>query len=358
MEDIKQSRKQVFGRTAGKTGARNGNRQRVTIVDVAKAVGVSKTTISRYLNGKYEYMSEDSKERIGKVIEELGYRPNNLARGLKSQQSKVLGVIVADITSPFSPLMLKGINDCCEYYGYRILIANSDNSFRKEREYAMHMVDQQVDGIILNSTGYNTNYFVRLHEDTGMQFVLADRFLRRLVFDTVRADDRSAIYEVLRYMKDAGYQKVGLFVYALRGSSTRIHRCRVFKEAYPKVFSEEGQIFLMKGDMTDEAVLKRFLEANGGKRTGIFTVNGEVTMRIIKAMDSLGLNFPGDCGICSFDDWEWMSLVGGGLSAVSQPTYLLGRECVKRMMYRLHRNKHAAAKVLELPCELAVRRSV
>lgn len=335
----------------------NKNKQRVTIVDVAQAAGVSKTTISRYINGKYEYMSEESRERIGKVIEKLGYRPNNLARGLKSQQSKVLGVIVADITNRFSPVMLKGISDCCERYGYRIFIANSDNDFRKEREYVMNMVDQQVDGIIVNTTGHNTDYLVKVHEDTGMQFIMADRMLHRLEFDTIRADDKAAIYDALHYMKEAGYQSVGMFVYGLRSSSTRIHRSDIFKTAYPDIFMSEAQICSLKADMTDEVVLKKFLMANAGKKVGILTVNGEVTMRLVKAMHSLGLNFPQDCGICSFDDWDWMSLLNGGLTAISQPAYTLGRECVKRMMHRLHRRSKAPAKIMELPCELIVRHS-
>lgn len=335
----------------------NRNKQRVTIVDVAQAAGVSKTTISRYINGKYEYMSEESRERIGKVIEKLGYRPNNLARGLKSQQSRVIGVIVADITNRFSPALLKGISDCCERYGYRIFIANADNDFRKEREFVMNMVDQQVDGIILNTTGHNTDYLAKVHEDTGMQFIMADRMLHRLEFDTVRADDKEAIYEALHYMKGADYQIVGLFVYGLRGSSTRIHRSDIFKTAYPDIFLNEAQICSFKEDVADEDVLKKFVARNAGKKVGIITVNGEVTMRLVRAMHASGLSFPRDCGICSFDDWDWMSLVNGGLTAISQPTYSLGRECVKRMMYRLHRNKNAPPKLMELSCEFVVRRS-
>ncbi len=89
----------------------------ITIIDVAAAAGVSKTTVSRYLNGKFEFMSSQSRERIAATIEQLNYRPNNLARGLKSKRSKLLGVIVSDIKNPFSSILLKGIGDCCERYG-------------------------------------------------------------------------------------------------------------------------------------------------------------------------------------------------------------------------------------------------
>ena len=330
---------------------------RVTIVDVAEEVGVSKTTISRYINGKYEYMSDELRERIAEVIERMGYRPNNLARSLKSQQSRMLGVIVADLSTRFAPLLLKGISDCSERYGYRTLIASTDADYKKEREYIMSMIDQRVDGIILNTAGYNADYVRQVHEDTGTPFVLADRMQRGLEFDTVRSDDRAAITEALRYLHDAGYESVGFFVQSLRRSSTRIHRSKIMREVYPEIFGKEAQICSLKDAVADDEVVRKFLERNAGHRTAILTVNGVVTMRMIKVLQQMGLSIPQECGICSFDDWDWMSLIDGGLTAISQQTYRIGRECVKRMMRRLHRNKNAPAKLIELPCELVVRHS-
>ena len=332
-------------------------KQRVTIVDVADAAGVSKTTISRYINGKYEYMSDESRERIAEVIEKLGYRPNNLARSLKSQHSHMLGVIVADLASSFAPLMLKGISDCSERYGYRVMIANTDNDYAKEREYIMSMADQRVDGIILNTTGHNGAFLQQVHEETGIPFVLADRMQRTLAFDTVRSADGAGLRDALLYLKEAGYEDVGFFVQQLRYSSTRIYRSKAVREAYPDLFGSEAEICSLKEDVPDGEIVRDFLERHKGRRAAVLTVNGVVTLRLVRAMRLLGKRFPEDCGICSFDDWDWMSLIDGGLTAVSQQTYRLGRECVKRMMYRLHKNKHAPAKLIELPCELIVRHS-
>lgn len=334
-----------------------GKGERVTIADVASAAGVSKTTISRYINGKYEYMSDESRERIAAVIEELGYRPNNLARSLKSRHSHLLGVVVADLATRFAPLLLKGISECSERYDYRVMIANTDNDYRKEREYILSMADQRVDGIILNTTGHNADFLQQVHEKTGIPFVLADRMLPTLAFDTVRSDDEGALKETLLYLKQAGYEGVGFFVQSLRHSSTRVHRSKCVRTAYPRIFGGEMEICSLKEEGRDAEVVQGFLERSSGRRMAVLTVNGVVTLRVVRAMRQLGKSFPEDCGLCSFDDWDWMSLIDGGLTAVSQQTCQLGRECVKRMMYRLHRNKHAPARLIELPCELVVRHS-
>ena len=341
---------------AGVIGSMAGaKRKKVTIVDVAAKAGVSKTTISRYLNGKFEYMSEESRQRIADVIEELGYRPNSLARSLKSKQSFVLGVIVSDITSPFSPILLKGISDCCDRYGYRILIANSDDEPRKERDYIMNMIDQSVDGIILNTTGGNDE-FLRETADMGMKFVLADRTIDLDLFDTVHSADRDAIGQMMRYLKGVGYESVGFFTQPLT-NSTRINRCQIFREVYGSYFDGMAQVYFLEKKQRDANVMQEFMRRNIDTKHAIFTGNGVATMRVVQTMRDLGIYFPQETGLCGFDDWEWMNLVGGGLTTIALPTYEVGKECVKRMMHLLNYSRAGESRQVELPCTLQIRHS-
>ena len=330
-------------------------RKKVTIVDVAAKAGVSKTTISRYLNGKFEYMSEESRQKIADVIEELGYRPNSLARSLKSKQSFVMGVIVSDITSPFSPILLKGISDCCERFGYRILIANSDDEPRKERDYILNMIDQSVDGIVLNTTGGNEE-FLREIADSGVRIVLADRTIERDLFDTVHSSDKEAMHQLFRYLKGEGYASVGYFTQPLT-NSTRINRCQIFREIYNDYFEGQAQVYFLEKKLRDASVLQEFMQDHAGHKHCIFTGNGVATMRIVQTMRDLGLEFPCDTGLCGYDDWNWMNLVGGGITTIALPTYEEGRECVKRMMHNLHYAPTVPPKDIELPCTLHVRHS-
>jgi len=152
----------------------SANKINTTINEVAAKAKVSKTTISRYLNGKYEYMSVETKERIEKVIEELNYRPSNIARSLKAKNSGVIGCIIADIGSPFSSIVVKGINYVCNKEGYRVLFANTDNDPENEIKSIESLIDSKVDGLIINTTGHNDEYLINLRQN-GLNIVLADR---------------------------------------------------------------------------------------------------------------------------------------------------------------------------------------
>lgn len=149
-------------------------RKKVTIVDVAKQAGVSKTTVSRYLNGRYEYMSEQSRARIAAVIEELGYRPSSLARSLKSRYRYVLGVVVADITDPYCARLLRGIAERCAQAGYRILFGDSAGDKSRELDYIQDMLDQSVDGILLDPLDRKTGLFWEL-DDSETELMVMER---------------------------------------------------------------------------------------------------------------------------------------------------------------------------------------
>src|SRR5690606_8643057 len=100
----------------------------VTIIDVAKRAGVSKSTVSQYLNGRYEYMGADTRERIKQAVEELGYRPNTIARSLKKKKTKTIGVILANILYSFSTKVIRAIEDVCNREGYQVIICNADDN--------------------------------------------------------------------------------------------------------------------------------------------------------------------------------------------------------------------------------------
>lgn len=156
------------------SGFKGFNRKKVTIVDVAERAGVSKTTVSRYLNGKYEYMSGQSRARIAEVIEELGYRPSPLARSLKSKYRYVLGVVMADITDPYCAKLMKGIAERCSQAGYRIMFGDSAGDRDRELGYIQDMLDQSVDGILLDPLDRETELLWEL-DDSEVKLMVMDR---------------------------------------------------------------------------------------------------------------------------------------------------------------------------------------
>jgi LacI family kdg operon repressor len=334
------------------------SKKNITIVDVAEKAGVSKTTISRYLNGKFEFMSAQSKDKISQVIEEMNYRPNNLARSLKSKRSRIIGVVVSDIGSPFASILLKGISDCCDRYGYGVMITSTDDNPRKEREYILSMIDQRVEGLIINTTGEN-NKFLEKMAQTGIPIILADRPIDLNLFDTVRTADIDGTIKAIGHLKERGFTKVGFFSEPLGNIGTRIWRYGAYERACREVLKISPQSYILESKSEEfvEDLIERFITANGSEKKAIYTTNGVTTLHVVKAMRRLNLEFPDDIGICGIDNWDWTELVGNGITVVSQPSYKVGKECVKRLMFRLHRNRNAAPRLIELDCELIIRGS-
>ncbi len=175
---------------------------RSTIGDVAREAGVSKTTISRYLSGQFDSISEQTRKRIEQTIADLKYRPNRMARGLKRDRSFSIGMIVADITNPFSTSILRGVEDVCTKHGYSLMVCNTDNDPVKEKEYIMMLQAHRIDGLIINSTGHNNEYLHELAEEQT-PVVLVDRKMPELGFDTVVTNNVQATTEAMRFFPAA-----------------------------------------------------------------------------------------------------------------------------------------------------------
>jgi len=328
-------------------------------MDVAKKTGLSKTTISRYLNGKYEYMSAKSRSSITEAINELHYRPNKLARGLKSNHSYTIGVVISDITSPFSAILLKGINDACSKLGYGVLITSSDDTPSLEQKHIHSMLDHRVDGIILNTTGENVEFLKDLASTCSVPIVLADREVEPLLFDTVCAANRIATNEMLHYLKEHGYNRVALFSEPLE-NGTRVTRYRAYQGAYHEVFNQKPSTYILQKACIEKnmALLTQYMSDYPGEKLAILTSNGVASLAVAKAMKRQDLRYPQDIGLCGFDNWDWMELAGPGLTVIDVPTYTIALECVRRLLQRIDQTEELLPQVAKLPCKLIIRSSV
>ena len=159
-------------------------RKKATMADVAVAVGVSKTTISRYLHGDYEFMSEETRKKIQDVVEELNYRPNRAAQSLKSDRSNCIGFTIADIGNPFSSLLIKGVQSECRKRGCQLLIADADNNKDQENKNIESFFNEQTDGVIINSVGNNADFIKNTCQmEESKPVVLLDRTYKDAICD-------------------------------------------------------------------------------------------------------------------------------------------------------------------------------
>ncbi|AGB20099.1 LacI family DNA-binding transcriptional regulator [Thermoanaerobacterium thermosaccharolyticum] len=331
---------------------------KITIDYVAKRAGVSKTTISRFLNGRFEYMSDATRENIKKVIDELNYRPNNLARSLKLNRSNLIGVLVSDIGNHFSSILVKGIEKVCKENGYNLIIASTDNDSLKEREYILSLLDNNVDGLIVNTAGGNDDFLMDLSKK-GLPIVLADRSIKDTVFDTVVVNNYEVTSELILHLIKNGYNRIGFFTEKIGDISTRTERKQAFLDVCREYrINDSNLIFEVDDDLSKiEENIVSMMEDGRKSRTAVFAVNGVVLLDVLKVIDKLKLKIPDDVAVCGYDDWGWASLIPPGITTISQPTYEVGVESAKRLLNRIRGGDEIKPKKLVLKAELVVRGS-
>ena len=337
--------------------------KKITIDQVAKLCGVSKTTISRYLNGKFDNISAETREHIRQVIEELDYRPNRSAQRLKASRSMLIGCTIGDVSSPFSGLLLKGITRVCEAAGYQVLFADSAEDLKRERNAIQGFLQNQVDGLIVNSPGGNDMFLIETQE-RGIPIVLADRgLMQKGRLYTVASTDRQSAFDCVSFLNNCGYARIAFFSEGNRQITPRLLRCQGYIEAVEKMASPGTEPIIYEFVKNDPESCRRcvtdFRNRFPGERIAILSVNGTTTPHILLAFQAEGLHLGWDYGLCTFDDWTWLRLAPPGITSVALSTEKIGEEAARLLLERISgkRPQDAPAAYIEIPTKLNVRGS-
>ncbi len=330
---------------------------RATIADVAEAAGVSKATVSRFLNHRERLLSPDIASRVEAAVAQLDYTPNPMARALSHGRSRLIGLIVADIANPYSVAVLRGAEEACQAAGYLVMLFNLGNDAGREREAIDALAGYQVDGFILNTLGRGTALAdaEALH---GKPAVLVDRRHAGMHTDFVALDNLAAMRAACGHLVEGGHRELLYITEPTRGVSSRRERTAAFG-ACLKAVDVTGEVFesaLGDSDALDAALLALRRRARRGRRAAVLAGNAVVTLRVAAAMQRLGLRFGEDLGFVGFDDPEWAPLIGPGLSTIAQPTDAIGRTAATCLIERL-RGLEGPPRQLLLPGALQVRGS-
>lgn len=336
----------------------------LTIVDIAKSAGVSKTTVSRYLNGRYEYMSEQTRERIKKVIEVSGYQPNKLAQSLKNQKSMLVGFVVADIESPFTSAAIKSVGDAMLGTGYNLVTANSDNSYERELENIQSLIGQQVDGLIVNTVTSSNPRLIGL-ANGGLPVVLLDRFVKDYNFDIAYFENTKSIHDAIEHLHEEGYRHLAYFTQEYEFVSPRSLRRKAFLEKLAEMGVEHPEQYAFSAENKTEKIeanLRRLLDICKGEPPAVICSNSVTLMRTVKAIRNLGLRMPHEIGLCGFDEWgwaselDWASIVDVGLTTILPSVHELGAQTVN-LLFRRIQQPESEKKEIAIPGKLIVRDS-
>ena len=332
----------------------------ITIDTVSEKAGVSKTTVSRFLNEKYEHMSEETKLRIKNVIEELEYRPNIVARNLKLKKTGLIGVILSDVANPVAVHLIKGIIDHCTQEGYQVVTASSDEKSSKEKEYILSMVDRQVEGLIVNTADYNDFSLLKSLKSKGISIVLADRTINENSLDMVTTDNYAATRTTIKTLYNMGFDVVSLFSSNLLKSNVRLSRYNAFldeSKSYIPNPEEVAYILSEDGQHPCKCALEDFIRKNAEKKMAVFASTPMALLNLLSAAHELNLNIPKDLGVCGYDNLVWTKLISGGISVVEQPFYEVGVESARILIQRIRGEIPETAKYIELKSRLILRNS-
>jgi LacI family transcriptional regulator len=326
-----------------------------TIVDVARAAGVSTATVSRVLNN-HPRVDPDLAANVMKAVRVLGYRPSRVARTLRTRRNRVWALIISDVrTGPFFADVVRGVEDVAYDAGYSLFLCNCDEDPSRETSYMELAIAENVSGVIL--TPCSTRMDLSLLHHAQIPVVLTDRTVTGSLADSVVVDNVGGSYDVVRHLLTSGYRRIACITGPLHTTTGLLRH-----EGYQKA--------LLGADIKPDPALLRvadFREAGGhaamhdllkGPRPpdAVFVANHLMTIGALRAIDEASLRMPDDIAFVSFDDMSWSSLLRPPLTAVSQPAYDLGAESARLLLSRLQ-GYGGAPRVVTLSTTLLVRGS-
>ncbi|HZG87862.1 LacI family DNA-binding transcriptional regulator [Paenibacillus sp.] len=331
---------------------------KVTIDVVAKKAGVSKATVSRILNGNYLQMTKETKERVLAVINELNYRPNVYAQGLKSTKTNVLGIVLSNLKNPFWATVLEGFEDACKKKGYSVMICNSNEDRQQEEELVRGLRYRKVDGIVVNPTSGNQPLFAELAEEK-YPIVFINRRLEGVNTDNVIVDNRKGATMAVEHFVRLKKQRLAALVYPYQGISTWQERIEGFEEALLKHGLDKQQYQIRVIDQREgaaNAAVKQLMD--GFKPDAIFSTNNMMTLEIMEAVKECGLTIPDDVALIGYDETVWSKHLNPPLTTVNQPAAQLGALAAQKLIKRIEsKSKRPRASTEVLEPNLIVRRS-
>lgn len=331
---------------------------RTTIDDVARHAGVSKATVSRVLNRRDDLLSAGIAQRVRAAIEQLGYTPSPMAQALKRGRSRLIGLVVADVTNPFSVAVLRGAEKACRDAGYLVMLFNLGNEDQREGEAIQALSSYQVEGFILHTLGHDPAA-LEASVRHGKPVVLVDRRLGDAPLDLVGLDNAGAIRLAAEHLLAAGYREWLFVTEPLGGGTSRQDREAAFRafvgEHEPACAGRTHESTADDAAGLDQA-LRALRQRAGPGRAAVISGNAVVTLRLAAAVSRLGWRLGADLGLVGFDDPDWTPFVGPGLTCIAQPTDDIGRLAAQCLIERLE-GETCAPRHTVLPGHLIVRGS-
>jgi LacI family transcriptional regulator len=327
----------------------------VTLVEIAQAAGVSVSTVSRALsNGKYP-LKQETRQNILKLAEEMGYKPNLVARSLQSSRSNLVGVIVDRMQSPFAAATVEGIQDGLRNAGYSISIAYSNRDQDIATQAIHTFYSHQVDGIIiLNSWLHTFNDPILSLQDRP--FVFINRIFGKSIPNCVGPGDRQGARLATQHLVDLGHQRIG-YINGLEDWIEAQNRLAGYRDALTEHGLPVDEALIRHGNWGVESGYEAAQEllALEDRPTAVFAANDIMALGAMYAIQKSGLEVPGDVAIVGYDDRDFAAWIRPALTTVRMPSYEMGQAAARLLLEQI--NKVELEDATEVTGKLIIRES-
>ena len=336
--------------------------KKTSLADIAKALSVSKTLVSMVLNdqGDLHGINIDTQKRVKEKALELNYKPNRIARGLRTGKTNTIGLIVTDISNPFYSKIARSIENYAYNKGYHLLVSSSDENQQREEELIDMMVDRQVDGLILATTlTQSTSKALENLHDQNLPFVLIDRYIEGFEADMVIGDNEKGAFDLTQHLINKGCKKIGVITISPNYLSSINDRMKGYKSALTLNNDLKEIIIDIPYEKVTESVnetLSKILK--NGEIDGLITLNNTLASACFRYFKDNAIKVPKDILFASYDDVEWFGYSSPRITGMKQPINEIGEKSFKLLFEKINsKSETKEYQHVSLPATLNIRES-
>lgn len=335
----------------------------IKLIDIASALGISVTTVSKALKG-YKDVSKATSEKVFEMAERMNYRPNSVAVNLRTNETKTIGVVIPTIVHHFFSSVLDGIIEEAENRGYLVIILQSNEKYELEKKQIALLVQKRVDGILLSLTN-ETDDFTHINDAIKKHtpIVLFDKIAKVVNCSKVVINDRKAAYDAVTYLINKGYKRIAHF----RGSyipQNSIDRFLGYKKALEdnNIAYDPALVYMCdhNTDFDDGYANAKKLVKEHKDVDAIFAITDLVAIGIIKYLNEIEVKIPEQIAVFGFSNWFMSTVISPKLSTVEQPGYDIGHRAAAILIDEIKNAKEhlpIVHQIVELPTYIIERES-
>ena len=304
-----------------------------TMKDIARRTGLGLATISSYFNGGN--VREKNRIKIEEAIEELHYEVNEVARGLKTNATRTIGVVIPELNNTFCAEIITGMEDVLRSHGYATIVCDCRTDKKLEREAVEFLIRRRVDGLINMPVDEEGNHLQRFQK-MGKPIVLIDRTIQGINCDSVLVDNKKAAEDAVRYFIERGHRNIGII-----GGPEEVFTAQERMAGYYKALESAGipvsESLIWHGDYTIQGGVRGLEELvqNNPEMTAVFVTNYEMTMGAMIGVNELGIRIPEQLSMIGFDNLQFARACNPKLTIVAQSTDGIAKEVAKVMLNHL-----------------------